>query len=205
MIFRSLCLGVFLNTKIYIWKTTTLPSCFFNPCHGARPVTGSKRNYNVTTQDISGWSGSAWGTHFLIIESQKAIGICIFTIIYCISLFLIPDSIFSFDCLIQTRYGTGTLYLLPHLWFQPSVRISFSSWNCARSSWTFDFLHPPVSSAVTGNTLWIPIQLGYMQHCRNCRGDSFKNTEIKTAGEKEPDSAFQKKIEQAEEFQIGKG
>lgn len=175
-------------------------SCFYNPCHGARPVTGSDRNHNVTRL-------VRFSLRYTFSDNWKSksnrnilqfifIFLYIFTIICCISLFIIPDSIFSFDCLIQTNCLIQVLaltYLLRHLWFQPAVCISFSSWNYARSGQGFVFFHPPVFSAVPGTRPWIPVQLGCMQRCRNHGGDSFRNTEIKSAGKKEPDSALRKK------------
>lgn len=117
-----------------------------------------------------------------------------FAFICCFSLFIICDSIFSLDCIIQTSYGTGTcpdLPLMPPL--ISSLRISLSSWNYAGSNQSFVFYHPPVFSAVTGYSPWISVQLGCMPCCTNHRGDSFRRTEIKTAGKREPDSTFQRK------------
>lgn len=121
---------IFLNTNIYILKTTTCPSIFFKPFPIGRTITGSERSRGVPVQYMSG-SCSTWGTHLIIIWSWGIARNIFCPILCCVFHFIILDFILGFDPLIQTS-----------LWYR------YLPWltSCATSSSSPPYVFPPAAS-----------------------------------------------------------
>lgn len=149
-----------------------------------RPVTGSAEAVVSLSSLCQAGSCSAWGTHLITIWSWR---------IY--KEYILSCSLLCFP------FQTPSSVLITEL--RPvTFRHRYMPWltSCATSDSSLMLVLPQAASTVqpgcslifvfhyscdlskaTDSRLWVPVQSGCVQPCRNHRGDSCWSTEIKTA------------------------
>lgn len=166
------------------FKNSPLSFPAFSSPAVVRPVTGSAEAVVSLSSLCQAGSCSAWGTHLITIWSWRIYKEYILSYSLLCFPFQTPSSV------LITEFRTVTF------------RHRYMPWltSCATSDSSLMLAFPRVASTVqpgcslifvfhyscdlskaTDSRLWVPVQSGCVQPCRNHRGDSCWSTKIKTA------------------------